>query len=489
MRAGLRARTLVPLGLVLAMAMMLALFAAPVDAAAIPTLRLFVANSELTLERNSRDVVSLDPGVWVTPVTGDFELWISRPDYETPLSLTQVNSESRQILRTLPVDKLRGLFGLSEFAHYEIRSGRGELVRSETIDFCPNSSVRQRVSDDGALNPRYPYFCGGGPFVKGQVWGIDQGWASGLVGEYYGLRFRAPRNRYTATFWIDSEWVDLLEIAPSEAQAEIAIRVVDRGEPDHAETTSSVPAAQPFARTPDVTNPEPTSLPDLVALPGWGMNTYSRKGRDYLAFGSTEWNQGPGTFIVEGFRGQDEDSMDGFQYFIDEGGAPIGRSLIGELEFHRGGGHNHWHFEEFTRYSLLDASKARVLVSGKQSWCLINTDAIDLTVPNAAWLEYGRDLSTSCGGPGALWIREVLDVGWGDTYFQSVRGQAFNITGVPNGTYYVRVHVNPTGNIFETSSENNIEDRLIKLKGRPGHRRVVVPPWHGIDTENWCYFC
>jgi Lysyl oxidase len=487
MRTGLRARPLVPLAV--AIATVLTLFAAPVDAAAIPTLRLFVANSELTLERNSRDVVSFDPGVWVAPVSGDFELWISRPDYDTPIGLTQVDSATRQVLRTLPVDKLAGLSGLSEFAHYEIRSGGGALVAEQTIDYCPNSYLRQRVSDGGSLNPRYPYFCGGGPFVKGQVWGIDEGWASGLVSDYYGLGFRAPRNRYTATFWIDPEWVDLLDIAPSEASAEIAIRVVDRGELDRREATSSVPAARPFAPTPDVTNPDPSTLPDLVALPGWGMNTYSRKGRDYLAFGSTEWNQGPGTFVIEGFRGQNEDSMDGFQYFIDESGVPIGRSLIGELEYHRGGGHDHWHFEEFTQYSLLDAEKAEVVVSGKQSWCLINTDAIDLTVPNANWLGYGQDLSTACGGPGALWIREVLDVGWGDTYFQSVRGQAFNITGVPNGTYHVRVHVNPTGNILETSTDNNIEDRLIKLKGRPGHRRVVVPPWHGIDTEGCDYFC
>jgi hypothetical protein len=34
-----------------------------------------------------------------------------------------------------------------------------------------------------------------------------------------------------------------------------------------------------------------------------------------------------------------------------------------------------------------------------------------------------------------------------------------------------------------------VEDRLIKLRGAPGHRRVVVPPWYGIDTENPCSYC
>jgi hypothetical protein len=51
------------------------------------------------------------------------------------------------------------------------------------------------------------------------------------------------------------------------------------------------------------------------------------------------------------------------------------------------------------------------------------------------------------------------------------------------------VHVNPTGSILEASMDNNVEDRLIRIKGKPGHRRVVVPPWNGIDTEGYCYYC
>jgi hypothetical protein len=192
--------------------------------------------------------------------------------------------------------------------------------------------------------------------------------------------------------------------------------------------------------------------------------------------------------VVEGFRGPDETSMDAFQYFILDGGA-VGKTPIGELEFHAGGGHNHWHFEEFTRYSLLDGESREILISGKQSWCLVNTDALDLTVPNANLFGRKGDLRSACGGHGALWIREVLDVGWGDTYTQYQRGQAFDITDLPNGTYYVRVHVNPTGSMHETDTTNNVEDRLIRLRGRPGHRRVVVPPWHGIDTENYCDYC
>lgn len=493
MSAGRGHRTLVPIAL--ATVLVATLYAAPVGAAgSAPTLRLFVSSTQITVERNRRDFIFIDPGAWVTPVTDDFELWVSRPDYDTPITIKQVDPISKAVLRTFPAQNLEGWSGLKDFAHYEVRDADGKLVAGDTITFCPNGYLRQRLSDDSSLTTSYPYFCGGGPFTKGSIWGIDEGWAAGLIGDYYyGLGWKAERRNYTLTFSIDPEWVNLLQISASDATAQVHVTAVDRGslaadQQGVQPSRPSTPVARPYPKTPIVTNPAPASLPDLVALPGWGMSTYSRKGHDYLAFNSTEWNAGPGTMVVEGFRGTDDATMDAFQYFLIDG-TPVGRAPIGELEYHAGGGHNHWHFEEFTQYSLLDATQTQVEVSGKQSWCLVNTDALDLTLPNANLLGYGQELSTSCGGPGALWIREILDVGWGDTYGQYVAGQAFDITGLPNGRYFVRVHVNPLGAMYETNTANNVEDRLIRLRGKPGHRRVVVPPWHGIDTENYCAYC
>ncbi len=37
--------------------------------------------------------------------------------------------------------------------------------------------------------------------------------------------------------------------------------------------------------------------------------------------------------------------------------------------------------------------------------------------------------------------------------------------------------------LIEGSTANNTELREIKLRGTPGHRRVIVPLWHGINTE------
>jgi hypothetical protein len=79
-----------------------------------------------------------------------------------------------------------------------------------------------------------------------------------------------------------------------------------------------------------------------------------------------------------------------------------------------------------------------------------------------------------------------MPAGWGDTYIQSLGGQSFDITDLPNGTYFVRVQVNPMRKLYETTHKNNVELRQIELGGDPGARTVTVPPWHGIDTECGC---
>jgi hypothetical protein len=457
----------------------------PATAADPPTVRLFAASTQVTAERGKNDVVFIDPGIWVASVGGAFELRASRPDYDTPPSLVQTDAATGTVLRTLSSEMLHGWGGLREFLHLRVRDLDGTLVHSDDLPFCPNTYRRARLSDDGPLNSVYPYICGGSPFTRGTVWGIDDHWAVAALSDF-GVKFQAPRRHYRMRVEIDPAWTAALGIAPDDAQANVLITVVQRGSLGRSPTRMGRTSEQQGHRVPTVTMPDPQALPDLMALPAWGISIDSRKERDILGFNATEWNEGPGTLVVEGFRGVDEDFMDAFQYFLVDG-EPIGRAPVGRLEFHPK--HEHWHFEEFTRYTLLDETKTQVLVSGKQSWCLANTDAIDLSVQNANWAAFSGDLFTMCGGPRALWIREVLDVGWGDTYAQFSLDQAFDITNLPNGKYYIRTTVNPTEMLIEGTTANNVEDRLIKLRGKPGARQVIVPLWHGIDTESNCYYC
>ena len=120
--------------------------------------------------------------------------------------------------------------------------------------------------------------------------------------------------------------------------------------------------------------------------------------------------------------------------------------------------------------------------SHKQGFCIAPTDGIDLLLPNAVWRPDGLGF-TQCGSQSSIWVRETLPVGWGDTYSQSVAGQAFDITQVPNGRYYIEVAVNPRGLLYESNRTNNVTLREVILKGTAGNRTIEVPPWHGIDSE------
>ncbi|HXF72260.1 MAG TPA: lysyl oxidase family protein [Actinomycetota bacterium] len=471
-------------GRALALAIALASLAGPsvvapaARAAAPPSLRLYAVEPEAEVVRWGGRGFPLDVGVWVASSGGAFELRVSRPDYATPVGVVQADAATGRVLRALPADVLDGWNGLAGFLHVSVRDARGKLVSRGPFTFCPNAFERARLDDSGPLSPRYPSWCGGNPFTLGTVWGIDAGWAVNPLA-YTEVGGRVPDGRYSVRVWIDPRFRELLGIAEGDAEVRVEAVLRTRGRTGPA----PVPArtGRPAVRVPTVPSPSPSTVPDLVALPAWGISTYSRRGRDYLGFASTEWNRGPAPLLVEGFREQGEDVMQAYQYFTS-GGAVVGRAPVGTLEFHRGGGHDHWHFVQFTEYSLLDAREMEVQVSGKQSWCLAPTDPIDLTLPNAEWaVETG--LWTACGGPSAIWIREVLQVGWGDTYVQAVRGQAFDITDLPNGRYFIRVEVNPLGALHEVTDENNVALREIRLRGRPGGRQVIVPPWNGIDTE------
>ncbi|MFD6415871.1 lysyl oxidase family protein [Streptomyces sp. NPDC060194] len=221
--------------------------------------------------------------------------------------------------------------------------------------------------------------------------------------------------------------------------------------------------------------------PDLRSLPAFGMRIDKQKKKDYLAFSANVWNAGPATLVVDGFRAPGKKLMDAYQYFYDAAGNQVGYTPTGTMEWDPRKGHEHWHFTDFASYRLLKENKKESVRSGKEAFCLANTDAVDYTVPNANWHPNNTDLSTACGQENSISVREVLDVGSGDTYTQDLPGQSFDITSLPNGTYYIQVLANPEKRLKETNLENNSALRKVVLGGTKGARTVKVPP-HGLIT-------
>ncbi len=114
-------------------------------------------------------------------------------------------------------------------------------------------------------------------------------------------------------------------------------------------------------------------------------------------------------------------------------------------------------------------------MSKKEAFCLANTDSIDQTVVNADWNPENTDLSTDCGAPGSLSLREVLAAGWGDTYAQFRAGQSFNLKNLPNGTYYIATIANPDQRLVESDDTDNVALRKISSAARPAPARSASP--------------
>ncbi|MCL7381729.1 lysyl oxidase family protein [Streptomyces sp. 35G-GA-8] len=251
--------------------------------------------------------------------------------------------------------------------------------------------------------------------------------------------------------------------------------------PGHTDGSRIAPALKPNAKRPTGRASVPdVPKPDLRALPAWDISITDGEdgdipGKDYLAFSANVWNAGPAPLVVDGFRGPGKDLMDAYQYFHDAKGKQVGYAPAGTMEWDARQGHEHWHFTDFASYRLLRADKKEAVRSGKEAFCLANTDAIDYTVKNANWHPNNTDLSTACGVQSSVSVREVLDVGSGDTYTQYRPGQSFDITDLPNGTYYIEVLANPERRLHETSLSNNTALRKVVLSGKPGARKVTVP--------------
>ncbi|WP_328506637.1 lysyl oxidase family protein [Streptomyces sp. NBC_00391] len=258
----------------------------------------------------------------------------------------------------------------------------------------------------------------------------------------------------------------------------------------HTDGSRIAPAlkAAPKRPTGKAGAPAKTPKPDLRSLPAWDIAITDGEdgdvaGKDYLAFSANVWNAGPAPLVVDGFRKPGADLMDAYQYFYDADGKQVGYTPTGTMEWDPREGHEHWHFTDFASYRLLSEDQTKEVRSGKEAFCLANTDAVDYTVKNANWHPENTDLSTACGSQDAISVREVLDVGSGDTYTQYRPGQSFDVTDLPNGTYYIQVIANPENRLQETNHKNNIALRKVILGGDPGKRTVQVPPHELIDAK------
>ena len=420
-------------------------------------------------------------------IAGDkpFEVWSHRASYDQPI--TSEWRVGNGAMTALPDGTLDSFAGLPDFLDVTVtRVKTGAVSAHLTTTTCLNG-WSQRVHPDAPPSSPYPGGCPWNAYTVGSVMGVQAGHAVPAIADYSTNLVLKP-GKYDVVATIADEYVDLFGIAPADTTATTRMTVKRESFERPATPRASdvlTPAAHEPKRSSAGHRAPGDPMPDLQSLPAWDIQL-NRKGTA-IRFAATVWNAGDSPLVIDGFRTEeDEDTLTTYQYFFDTDGNQTGHQEVGVMNWHAQN-HNHWHFEDFAQYRLLNEDMSEAVLSNKQSFCLANTDAVDYTVEGADWKPEGTDLSTACAGFDALSVREVLSSGSGDTYMQFRYGQAFPIDDVPNGTYYIAVEANPVLNLVESDYDNNNAYRKIVLKGKGEKRKVVVekvgiidegmPPW------------
>lgn len=159
-------------------------------------------------------------------------------------------------------------------------------------------------------------------------------------------------------------------------------------------------------------------------------------GLDLLRFGVRSWNRGT-TDLIFGDP----------QCPLPCASHPL--AICGNTDFtcSPAAGHNHPHYANYARYELLDANGTTVVTGHKQGHCL-------------------RD--TTCGTPTYTCEFQGLTQDCADDYGPNLGCQYLDVTDVPDGTYHLRVTIDPFGLIPEIfEGDNVVQQPVIIDRGGP----------------------
>lgn len=178
-------------------------------------------------------------------------------------------------------------------------------------------------------------------------------------------------------------------------------------------------------------------------------------------------NVGDGTMQVEGQLPANPDgSMDVLQRIFRSDGTSYTR-LAGRFTYHAG--HKHFHLDEWAMFRIREVTPSNgvgaTLRSGrKASYCLLDSGAYDLTLPNASQAAQFLSCNTMLQG---------ISVGWMDTYGKALPGQDIDITGLPDGEYWLETEIDPDNVLLEKDETNNVARVKLTIANAVG---TLIPP-------------
>jgi hypothetical protein len=220
-------------------------------------------------------------------------------------------------------------------------------------------------------------------------------------------------------------------------------------------------------------------LPDLVVRRASELDIrVTPSGRHRLRFTTTTANLGAG--VVELAPEQGDCDQDGDlendrtaiqrSYLDQDGNGVFDRSddtqflerTVGCFVFHAI--HDHWHFEDFARYRLVNPRTGRaVATQAKVGFCVVDSYRWRAELPGSPANAYYR----SCQ-PDAV---QGLSVGWTDVYQAFLAAQWLDVSGLPPGRYCLVQRIDPSSRIAEADEANNLSRTPLRLRDDSAFRR------------------
>ncbi len=205
-------------------------------------------------------------------------------------------------------------------------------------------------------------------------------------------------------------------------------------------------------------------LPDIIVresdLYDHDIVTHIEPGRVHLRLSNGTPNVGDGKLYLYGILPPIDDSTQQVMQRVYNDEETYTDRLAGLFIYHET--HSHIHFEGWSQYRLRELlpgdSVGDIVAEGeKTSFCVADFAIYDDTLPN-----FNPDGQFfNCSG-----TVQGLSVGWLDVYSKTLPDQWIDITGVPDGTYWLESEADPDDKILEKDETNNIT-RVKVVVGQP----------------------
>jgi hypothetical protein len=189
-------------------------------------------------------------------------------------------------------------------------------------------------------------------------------------------------------------------------------------------------------------------------------------GAKLLRFSNNVRNDGAGPLEVRAQNDPVTDITYAYQrvYTHDPQGnwSVVSETQVGTFAFHES--HDHWHLGDFASYALHDVGLRGGVgsverVGSKVTFCVADSKLMDPSLEHAA----GNAVypASNCDQNNT----QGISVGWGDTYKYTLPDQSLDITGVPDGEYWLVSTADPDDRLAETNEANNAAKLKVRITG------------------------